>query len=723
MLLLATQLFWAQGAIYSLQPTQGVDYTNFKRCTDEITVRSFLVNIQSPYSYIGIYAPEGFELLGPQSDGWSTYTSVYNSSDPNDFLIQIRLAQGVDPGIYSGEVTTYGNNASRKAENKSGAARTAFHTQSSLFVSGEICGEQPCTPPNAPSIFTYDRTTLCERDYVYLRVNGNSESDYNWYKDGELIKFEYPYFDFNRELYISSGSVSAIYTATITVNGCESGASNGIELTVLPKQTTPIITGAESRVVCPGSSITLTASIEQLETKQTNLSSRISDLGESRYFWYRNDGSDDDDYRRIQLEGEGSSITVTEPGNYYVQYVNSNGCYSDYSSEITVTMGALPTTPIISAGGNATFCAGGNVTLTSTPSNSYLWSNGATTRSITVDSSALYSVVVNNGNCNSLSSVARKVTVNPIPKTPTISTSGSTSICSGKTVTLTSSSATGNVWSTGANTQSITVGLAGTYTVTATNLSCTSPRSEGVTISINALPTRPTITASGATTFCAGGSVTLTSSATNNVWSNGSTEKSIIVSSAGTYSVTTSNGCASLTSLGRTVVVNQLPPTPTISVIGSTNLSMGGSVTLTSSYSTANKWSTGATVRTITVTTPGTYSVSFTGSTCPSKPSLPVIITQNTIENTAKFSNSTENGTTAFSSKMSIYPNPSKGIFNIETDTTGDVYIVNQLGQVVKEVKVEANVVNTINAENLAKGIYLVKQSNKSQSSKLIIQN
>ncbi len=718
MLLLATQLFFGQ-ASFSLEPSLGENYTNFYRCTDEITVKRFWVNLQSTYSYVSVNAPKGYELLGPQSNGnWSTSISLSNLVYPESFPIQIRLAQGISAGGYSGEVTANGDYYTRIAKNKSNVGRIA---QTSLSVSGEICGEQPCTPPDAPSIINYGSNTICSNYgttlYASSSNSGNDVVYYSWYINGESISEEstnsyfYPYYG------------SGTYTSKVTINGCTSEASEGIVLTFLEPAPTPRINGDETQILCPGSSITLTTSFEEyVDRKQTNSASRVSDSEASRYIWYKRYNSDYDE-ESIQLEGNGSSITVTEPGDYYVIFINSNGCESRRSSYVSVTMGTRPTTPIISAGGNATFCAGGNVTLTSTPSTSYLWSNGTTTRSITVDSSALYSVVVNNGTCNSLSSVARKVTVNPIPKTPTISTSGSTSICSGKTVTLTSSSPTGNVWSTGANTQSITVAAAGTYTVTASNLRCTSPRSEGVTISINALPTRPTITASGATTFCAGGSVTLTSSATNNVWSNGSTEKSIIVSSAGTYSVTTSNGCASLTSLGRTVVVNQLPPTPTISVIGSTNLSMGGSVTLTSSYSTANKWSTGATVRTITVTTPGTYSVSFTGSTCPSKPSLPVTITQNTIENIAKFSNSTENGTTSLSSKMSIYPNPSKGIFNIETDTTGDVYIVNQLGQIVKEVKVEANVVNTINAENLAKGIYLVKQSNKSQASKLIIQN
>jgi hypothetical protein len=52
--------------------------------------------------------------------------------------------------------------------------------------------------------------------------------------------------------------------------------------------------------------------------------------------------------------------------------------------------------------------------------------------------------------------------------TPTVAVSAFPVICAGQTVQLTSSSATGNVWSTGQNSQSIQVGSTGTYTVTVT---------------------------------------------------------------------------------------------------------------------------------------------------------------------------------------------------------------------------------------------------------------
>ena len=54
---------------------------------------------------------------------------------------------------------------------------------------------------------------------------------------------------------------------------------------------------------------------------------------------------------------------------------------------------------------------------------------------------------------------------------------------------LTSSSASGNLWSTGATTQSITVSTAGTYTVDVTTAGCTSATSGTTAIIVNPNPT------------------------------------------------------------------------------------------------------------------------------------------------------------------------------------------------------------------------------------------
>jgi trimeric autotransporter adhesin len=218
--------------------------------------------------------------------------------------------------------------------------------------------------------------------------------------------------------------------------------------------------------------------------------------------------------------------------------------------------------------------------------------------------------------------------VNPMPPVPTIAGSGPNSFCAGGSITLTSSASTGNTWSTGATTQSITVTTSGSYTVSVSNGSCTSTSSP-VVITVNPLPAVPVITASGPTTFCAGGSVTLTSSsATGNTWSTGATTQSITVSTAGSYSVTVSNGTCSSVSAATAVTVNPLPAVPTITASGPTTFCAGGSVTLTSSSATGNTWWTGANSQSVTISTGGTYTVTVSSLGC-SSTSAPTPITVN----------------------------------------------------------------------------------------------
>ncbi len=116
----------------------------------------------------------------------------------------------------------------------------------------------------------------------------------------------------------------------------------------------------------------------------------------------------------------------------------------------------------------------------------YLWSNGATTPTISVNPSqtTTYTVTVSYGGFSCTDSV-QVIVQNPIP---VITASGSTTFCSGSSVTLTSSSAMGNVWSNGATTKSIIVNQSGDYFVTVSNGDC-SAKSASTTITVNPNPT------------------------------------------------------------------------------------------------------------------------------------------------------------------------------------------------------------------------------------------
>jgi YVTN family beta-propeller protein len=113
--------------------------------------------------------------------------------------------------------------------------------------------------------------------------------------------------------------------------------------------------------------------------------------------------------------------------------------------------------------------------------------------------------------------------------------------------------------------------------------------SQSATLTINAQPATPVMSTSGATRFCTGGSVTLSSSETQgNQWYKdgaeiaGATAQSYTATESGSYTVrTTQNGCSSPSAVALAVTVNPLPSVPTIAVSGNT---------LTSSASTGNQW-------------------------------------------------------------------------------------------------------------------------------------
>lgn len=125
--------------------------------------------------------------------------------------------------------------------------------------------------------------------------------------------------------------------------------------------------------------------------------------------------------------------------------------------------------PITQCGGTATIDAGNG-------SNSYTWSNGQTTQSITVSQSGTYTVTASNGQCESTGSIV--VTINPVPSV-TISENINT-------LTANATSGTGDyqyAWSTNETARSITIDSNGNYCVTVTdNNNCSVSECSNITL-------------------------------------------------------------------------------------------------------------------------------------------------------------------------------------------------------------------------------------------------
>ena len=172
--------------------------------------------------------------------------------------------------------------------------------------------------------------------------------------------------------------------------------------------------------------------------------------------------------------------TPDENTPYTVTYTASTG----ETATTQVTIKNLPTI-VITPNPSLSVCDGSSATLTASGGASYLWSTGATSAQITVNSSGTYSVTGTGSNgCQNTASAA--FTVNPLP---TISiTASSTSICAGDSVTLTASGAGAGgsySWSDGQTTAAITVtpGATITYSVTGTDANgCFNNASQQITV-------------------------------------------------------------------------------------------------------------------------------------------------------------------------------------------------------------------------------------------------
>ena len=471
--------------------------------------------------------------------------------------------------------------------------------------------------PVTPTITADGPITFCEGGSVTL--TSSAETSYLWSTGATTANIDVT----------TAGS----YTVQVTnTNGCQSAISAATAVTVNALPATPTITAGGPTTFCDGESVTLTSSAA------------------TSYLW--------------STGATTASINVTTAGSYTVQVTNAEGCLSAPSTGTVVTVNALPATPTITTGGLTTFCNGGSVNLTSSAGSVYLWSTAATTASINVSTSGSYTVRVTNVNgCQSAPSAATEVTVNALPATPTITTSGPTTFCDDGSVTLTSSTATSYLWSTGTTTASINVTVSGSYTVRVTNANgCQSAPSAATAVTVNALPATPTITAGGPTTFCEGGSVTLTSSTgTTYLWSTGATTASINVTTAGSYTVqvTNASGCQSSSSTATAVTVNALQATPAITAGGPTILCDGGSVNLTSSAGSTYLWSTGATAASINVTTSGNYTVQVTNANgCQSALSAATSVTVNALPATPTI---TTGGPTTFCDGGSVTLTSSAG--------------------------------------------------------------
>lgn len=279
---------------------------------------------------------------------------------------------------------------------------------------------------------------------------------------------------------------------------------------------------------------------------------------------------------------------------------------------------------------------------------------------------------------------------------------------SGSVVDWYASATGGSALATASNT--FAAPAAGTYYAESRHSTsgCVSATRTPVTLSVNASPTTPTITYTGNTTFCNNSSLTLNSSAANsNQWYlngvaiNGATAQSYTANQSGSYTVqTTANGCASIASTGVQLIVNPVPPQPTITANGGQ---------LTSSAASGNQWFlngvaiTGATSQVYITTANGNYTVQVTLGGCAS----PLSTVYNQV--------STAINPVALDNVLRIAPNPVRSKLEVVYTGTGGLFHIQLLDMTGHQVLNSGTFTSryTLNMEAYPAATYIVQVTNK----------
>ena len=463
---------------------------------------------------------------------------------------------------------------------------------------------------------------------------------------------------------------------------------------------------------------------------------------------------------------------------YHTLSVRAKDVAGIWSPVFTVAIHFLPCTsapvPTVSSAGNITnICPGDSVLLTGSGAfTSYTWFRGntqvGTGQSYYATAAGFYQVYVTDGTGCPGYSAFYQITVTPL--IATITPSSSTTFCQGGSVILDAGSGYPSYnWSSGQTSQTITVSASGTFSVTISNGSC-SITSAPVSVTVNPVPAVPTITSSGATTFCQGQNITLTSSvATSYHWNTLATSQAITVNQSGNYSVTVSNGFSCSATSATTIITVDIP-NATITPSGATTFCQGDSVILTAASNSSYLWNYLLTSQSIHVNQSGTYSVVVTdGLGCTDSSQTVVTVnpnpatpTINMVGNTLVSSSSTGNqwylngvlipGATGQSytftqnglytvvvtngngcsvssatynlmsiniaeqqanSEISIYPNPATDYLFIQsTEKIKSIKCLDYLGQeIVLDLKLQKN---SISISALANGVYFLNITSES---------
>lgn len=363
---------------------------------------------------------------------------------------------------------------------------------------------------------TGNNSLQCEGDTILISVSGNYAS-YQWYYNNSVIP--------NATSSVLETDSAGIYSVLVTDNsGCAGTAQTLISFVPPPVITNMISSPGTCSLPNGGISLAFSQPVEIVWNGPTPISSS----GSNNYY----------------------NPTGLNPGWYYFTYnfAGSNCAFID-SIEIV----SLPTLNVHINAGSGSICQGSSIYVSnSTAGYQFLWSSGQTTANNYPSQTGWYTITVTETATGCSGSDSVFVTVFPLP-TVSIQPTGTQVICGTGSVSLDAGSGFVNYqWSNGLSSSTIVAYSAGNYIVTVTDSNgC---KNKDTTLVIVSAPPSITALATGPTSFCVGGNVTLTTAGSvgnyqwyrYNIPLSGDTNSSLFITHAGSYRclITDGFGCS-----------------------------------------------------------------------------------------------------------------------------------------------------------------------------------
>ena len=297
-----------------------------------------------------------------------------------------------------------------------------------------------------------------------------------------------------------------------------------------------------------------------------------------------------------------NEIEITEEGYYAVTITNMCGEESAELEvfEITPGMVQLPL--------NAdTLCNGEALEISLNPTaGTYVWQDGSTDPSYQITNSGTYSVTMSDY-CGNTADTIQVTALN----TPSFEFGNTLTPCPGDSIFMTVSSPSANyAWQDGSTNDSLLILNSGTYALTITN-AC-GLHHDTILVDFEDSLVAPDLGPDFS--LCPGDDAILVAGNQNAtyVWQDLSTADTLLVSSAGTYTVAVSNNCFSFTD---TVVVSIQNDPPSLDMPDELVLCQNEVIVLDPSIGGVNfNWNDGSGDPTLTVSTPGTYSLTVSNA-------------------------------------------------------------------------------------------------------------